>query len=143
MGENRDEIVASQLVHERLPDALACFEEHARRLRRFELTPDEVAILWRQCLQNGRQVRRMTPAEPALELDEVLPPLYVLEQLASISGRLVARERRQHTVPIEQLADFFQTLADTIVRISHHHVRLHKRLNMTIPRPCVNVMNVG
>jgi hypothetical protein len=55
----------------------------------------------------------------------------------------VARECRQHTVPIEQLADFFQTLTDTIVRISHHHVRLHKRLNMTIRRAYVNVMNVG
>jgi hypothetical protein len=54
-------------------------------------------------------------AEPPLQLDEVLPPLHVLEQLAAVGRWFPAGEARQHAVPLEQLPDFLQSLVDAII----------------------------
>ena len=102
-------------LEERSPNRLARFDQRGARLLRLELPKDQQAIVVGQRIENHRDIGRVLQLQVALQLDEVLSMLHLLEQVVA-RGLLAAGERRQHAMTVEQAHDLVAQVATGLTR---------------------------
>ncbi len=112
-AEHVHELVARELLQQRGARLRGGFDERGAGLVGLELPEDQQAIVAGQRIEDRRDVRGMLGCQMALQLDEVLSMLHLLEQVMA-RGLLPAGERGQHAMAIEQAHDLVAQIRDRL-----------------------------
>lgn len=118
-GEDGEQALGGGAFDQRLTNRLTRFHQRRRGERRFQLAPHQDAIVWRNRLEDTRDVGRMEGPQRHFELDEVLPALHLLEEPAP-RRLLPPRHVLEQAMLGEQALDFLNLLLEPIGRCSFH-----------------------
>ena len=116
-AEHVYELVARELLQQRAACRLGGFHQRGAGLFGLELPKDQQAIVAGQRIEDRRDVRGMLGSQMALQLDEVLSMLHLLEQGVA-RGLLPAGERGQHAMTVEETHDLVALVPDCLTSVS-------------------------
>ena len=112
-AEHVHELVARELLEERGSCRVARFDQRGAGLLGLELAKDQQPIVTGQRIEDHRDVGGMLGSQVALQLDEVLSMLHLLEQGVA-RGLLPAGERGQYAMTVEQARDLVAQIPDRL-----------------------------